>query len=49
MHKFFLALFFGIFAVALFEVARAEPPAHAPAHGDGPHFPAQRAKGAGPR
>jgi len=33
MHKFFLALFFGIFAVALFEVARAEPPAHAPAHG----------------
>jgi len=33
MHKLLLVLLFGMLAMAVIEVARAEPPAHAPAHG----------------
>jgi surface antigen len=33
MHKLLVVLFFGILAMAVIDVARAEPPSHAPAHG----------------
>src|SRR5687768_770151 len=33
MYKLFLALLFGMLAMAVMEIARAEPPSHAPAHG----------------
>jgi surface antigen len=33
MHKILPALLFGMLAMAVLEVARAEPPSHAPAHG----------------
>ena len=33
MHKSLLVLLFGLFAMTVLEVARAEPPSHAPAHG----------------
>ena len=33
MRQLILVLLFGVLAMAMTEIVRAEPPAHAPAHG----------------